>query len=439
MSLKTLKAPETGQQDYYDTRTPGFGVRVFKTGTKTFFVRTRIDRRAVRRTLGTFPTTSLADARLQAQTIRCDRKIADPNPCLALDTESEGSPSTARPPHLNLPRAARPVLFSDEIEPYLRNCKVQEGNGSRTLVDKRNVLTKKFSRVWAGRFLHDITKTDVKTVFKSYTNAGQFHSAIKAYRYIQHFFMYCVTEDLIINSPAASLPVPAKVKSRDRYLQEHEIQLLWPAAEAAGYPFGTITKLALLTAQRRNEVTQMQWHEINWSESYWEIPGTRTKNKRPTIVPLNSLALEILHQVRELQINAPQIITGPTPPRKTTTLGNLKPSIFVFPSLRNPKTTFSGFSRAKAKLAANVDLPDDWRLHDLRRTVTTLMGKLNIDHHIKQKIINHSDASATGIYDRFNYLPQKREAMRLWGEMINNIVSNTSPIRQRIPSISEAP
>ena len=62
--LRGLKPPVSGQADYWDTLTPGFGGRVGHGGRKSFIVLTRIDRHLRRFTLKpSYPALTLAEAR----------------------------------------------------------------------------------------------------------------------------------------------------------------------------------------------------------------------------------------------------------------------------------------------------------------------------------------------------------------------------------------
>ncbi|HEY1852573.1 MAG TPA: Arm DNA-binding domain-containing protein, partial [Candidatus Binataceae bacterium] len=65
-AVAALKPPIEGQIDYWDSRKPGFGVRVSMGGTKTWLLMYRQEGRKRRLTLGRFPAISVADARARA-------------------------------------------------------------------------------------------------------------------------------------------------------------------------------------------------------------------------------------------------------------------------------------------------------------------------------------------------------------------------------------
>jgi hypothetical protein len=66
-TIQSLK-PQAQRVDYFDSTTPGFGLRVTPSGIKTWFFLYRINGRRLRRwTIGRYPTLSLAQARDKAK------------------------------------------------------------------------------------------------------------------------------------------------------------------------------------------------------------------------------------------------------------------------------------------------------------------------------------------------------------------------------------
>ena len=66
-----------------------------------------------------------------------------------------------------------------------------------------------------------------------------------------------------------------------------------------------VTRMLMVTGQRRNEVGRMQWGEIDLAKALWTLPAKRTKARREHVVPLAPLAMEILHRRRSLFRNRP--------------------------------------------------------------------------------------------------------------------------------------
>ena len=86
----------------------------------------------------------------------------------------------------------------------------------------------------------------------------------------------------------------------------------------------------------------------------------------------------------------------------------------------------SGFSKVKARLdhllAEGEWGGEPWRIHDLRRTMATGLGKLGVSRFVIARVLNHADRTVTGIYDRYEYLEEKRKALEGWGEYLAGLV-----------------
>ena len=176
---------------------------------------------------------------------------------------------------------------------------------------------------------------------------------------------------------------------------------MYGAAHEIGYPFGTIVKLLILTGQRRGEVTGMEWSELDLDAALWTIPAARSKNGRAHALPLAPVALATITAI----------------PRTS--------SRFVFPARGNHEATFSGWSKAKRELDAMVGIPD-WTLHDLRRSMATSLASLGTSPHIVERILNHAGgtfAGVAGVYNRFEYRDEMREALMAWEREVSRLVS----------------
>jgi integrase len=184
-----------------------------------------------------------------------------------------------------------------------------------------------------------------------------------------------------------------------------ELAAVWKACEEVAQPFPQIVRLLTLTAQRRGEVVGMRWSEVDWSGRTWSIPAQRTKSNRPQVVPLSTFAVAILESV----------------PRINDDL--------AFPARGREGTTTSGFSKMKRQLEERSRVTG-WTLHDLRRSGATHMASLGVAPHVIERILNHTTGTfggVAGIYNRFQYLPEMREALEKWGGTVRNFVSASEP------------
>lgn len=211
---------------------------------------------------------------------------------------------------------------------------------------------------------------------------------------------------LIEINPIADLKRPAPLASRKRVLSLEELKTFWTATAALDWPFGPVYRLLLLTGQRRDEVAAMSWEEVDLANGVWIIPGERCKNGEEHTVDLSPQALAIL-----------EALPGERRGFMFTTTGT---------------TSVSGFSKSKVRLDGLMSealggAPEPWRLHDLRRSMATLMGEeLEIDTGVIERVLNHisgSQGGLQGVYQRQQYKQKRKAALLAWGAVIERLVS----------------
>jgi integrase len=247
-------------------------------------------------------------------------------------------------------------------------------------------------------------KSDIHKMLDEIVKRG---SPITANRVLAVFRRLCnwaVGRGHVAVSPSESIESPAAENSRDRVLEDDELKLAWAAFESAGWPFGPIAKLLLLTGARRDEIAGGRWSEIDLAAKTWTIAKERSKNGLAHEIPLGDSAVKIVAEL----------------PHKS--------DVFVFST--TGKTPVSGFSKAKtsideAMLAAlkrgaeergenpeDVKAPTHWTLHDLRRTAASGMAGIGFPPHVVEAVLNHKSGTIKGVaavYNRYTYAAAARD------------------------------
>ena len=161
-------------------------------------------------------------------------------------------------------------------------------------------------------------------------------------------------------------------------------------------PYGLLVEFLALTGQRREEVAQLKWDELDEKTRTWTIPGTRTKNKKVHIVHLSTPAWKVI-----------EACSGEP---------------YVFGTARGKR--FQRFGREKHAIDKLCGITG-WRLHDLRRTIVSGMARLGIPPHVAGKILNHQAGTISGVaavYQRHDFLAERKEALDRWGRHVGEIV-----------------
>ena len=121
-------------------------------------------------------------------------------------------------------------------------------------------------------------------------------SADRARVTLSGLFGWAIDRGYLDTNPTMNVRARAQGGARERVLSEAELVEVWKACEDAG-EFGAIVRLLMLTGQRRAEIGDLAWSEIDLDKRQIELPERRTKNGRPHIVPLSDEALAILQDV----------------------------------------------------------------------------------------------------------------------------------------------
>ncbi len=385
------RKPPPAMVELWDTLLPAFGVRLHSGGRRTFFVMGRFRGKQRRYKIGIYPATSLAEARSRARDLLQDlARGRDPKKREALERREE-----QRRQANNFAAVAEAFL-----EEYVRAKQL------RSAANIESQITHVLIPAWGDRPIADITRADIKELLrttrrkkgKGQNRRGGPTAANRLLATISKLFNWALDEEIVQTSPAVRLTPPAPEVERDRILGDDEIKAIWNAAGKMGFPFGSMIKLLFLTGQRRSEVARMCWSEVDVDAAAWTIPGARAKSGRGHLVPLSPAALKILGEAPE---------TGE----------------YVFSSGRAGDRPVSGFSRAKRRCTRLSGLVEDWRLHDIRRSVATGLRSLGFDRLTVSKILNHAESGVTRIYDRFADDAGKRRALDEWAMHVEAVVS----------------
>jgi integrase len=388
--------------EYWDEQLRGFGVRVSRRGAaattaKTYFVRYRVGAKMRRLSLGNARRVSLADARAKARAV-------------LVSVDKGDDPAVARAV------GRRAETFGDLWTEYLSRHAKQN---KRSWRDDERIAKAELLPHWRHRKARDITRRDVREVLDTIVDRKAPIMANRTLALARKVFNFGLERDLVENNPCHKIKPPSRERSRDRVLSDEEISALWKALQneedAGRYLIAAFYRIRLLTAQRGREVLRMKWSDLSQEPggSVWTVPSDVTKNRKSHRVPLSATVVEIIKAVGarleddRQRANKWREKKG-EPPRN--------PSEWVFPSPRGTApmaNTQKAFDRVR--LACGKP---NFTAHDLRRTAATRMtGDLKIPRFTVGRVLNHLEPGVTGVYDRYAYDDEKRDALGRWGRL----------------------
>jgi len=407
--------PTDYQYEVFDRSVGGFALRVSPSGSKTFVINFRCNGKGRRMTLGNAAVMPLSEARQAAMAAKAMAKSGiDP-----LDEKRQQKEMMRREQQAEVLKdehsfSAIADLF---VQRYSRG-KNAEPNKKTWREDDR-ILRKYVVPKWGPLQIDEIGRSDVVSLLDSVEDASGLYQANHVLAVVRKLFNWALVERALIEvTPIVPGMARKGEKKRIRVLKPAEIRSMWAAAIQLGYPFGSIFRLLLATGQRRDEVANMKWSQLDLSEALWTIPSVGTKADRGDhLVPLNSIASEII-----------------------SALPRVDGSDLLFPTSSNVNRAVSGFSKAKARCdkmtmsdkfyKADMVAVKDWRLHDLRRTMATVMvNNLGIAPHVVGAVLNHDPKAYKGItatYTVGRLLDDRKRALDAWGQKLANILNPDS-------------
>jgi integrase len=375
-----------------DTEVPGFAVRVSPQGKRTFVLISRFTtNNPTRRALGTYPDINVREARERAREWR--RMIAQ-----GVDPKADRE---------RLQREAQRKQannFTAVAEDFFAHIKRQ---GQRRAADVERTVRRVFVAQWRDRPIADIDRFDVQSVIEHTVKRGKHAMAHLLLAYIRRLFNYAISREIIDRSPCDRLrprDVIGERAQRDRVLTDDELAALWRAAHRIGYPFGSFVLTLMLTGQRRSEVAHMAWREVDLRTKEWTIPRERAKSKATMVVPLTDDTITLLECLPRFR--GPYVFShtfGATP------------------------LTISSKSKKMLDRAMTVELGHAvaFTLHDVRRSLRTGLSRLRVPTEVAEAVIGHRQRGLLQIYNQWDYLPERREALTLWAKHLKSIIEPT--------------
>ena len=406
--LEATSAPAAGRVEISDNRCVGLCFRVTAGGVRSWSFRFRdpLTGKLTRATIGAYPDISLADAREAAGVMRAQVSKGG-NP---VEIKRQARAQSGGKTFQALADRYLALIRNPDSERFKRSADQDDRNL------KLHILPK-----WGKRQFAGITRGDVIELLDGLVAAGKPTLANRVHSLISAVFSFAVDVGLMAGNPCARLRKRGAERTGKRVLADDEIRLLWTigAAPPVSELVGLALRLILITGCRPGEVAGAQKGELasvnRDADAALVLPGERTKNKRPHLVPLSRLAVETIQRAK--------VLSGDD-------------STAVFASRIEDDAAIAGHSLATAmnRFAEQLDAKGDpvrkrWRddpptPHDLRRTFSTRLASLGVAKELRDRLLNHIGGDVESRhYNLHDYSEQKRAALEMWCNVLAAILA----------------
>jgi integrase len=382
--IRDTAPPESGTKTLWDgghkDAVTGFGIRVYASGKRSFFLNYRVDGYERRYTIGEWPTWSLGAARDEAKDLR--KRINRGDDPAAEKRERREAPTVG-----------------DLIARYVAEHLPTKTAGQSRARDEVKMLELIGDKLGHGTKVADIHAGDIQAMHQAITNSGRGGSRpVGANRILgicSKMFSLTLVPMAGENEPwrNAMQGNPCRGVKRNpetakgRLFSQAELAAITDAianygADARGP--GVVSaksaadciRLIMLTGCRPAEARIARWAEFDREPGFWVKPSAHTKQRREHRLPLSAAAIELISRMRaERKADGEWMFPGQLPGQP------LKQLWAIWHYIRDV-----------------VGLGQDSRVYDLRHTFASLGAGGGLNLPIIGKLLGHTQARTTERY-----------------------------------------
>ena len=385
----TLRNAKPGEKQIKLFDGHGLFLLIAPSGTKAWRLKYSFQGREKLISLGLYPTVSLKEARERAATAR-------------KDIENGIDPSEKR----KLEKTACQNTFEAvALEWYEQNKHKWSENTAKSILHrmKRNLFpqigSKPVHLVSAPELLAILRKIEARGVKDIPHIVRSISSSV---------FRYAIATGRAERDPAADLKgalAPRVRRNLPSQTTPEAVGHLMIAID--NYPGTFVVRSALqlmaLTFCRTGELRNAEWREIDFEDGLWRIPAERMKMSRDHLIPLSRQSVAILRKL--------QAYSGK--------------DVYVFPNYKTEKRSMSKSALLGAIRRLGFE-NDEMCPHGFRSMASTMLNELGYNGDWIERQLAHVPRNIIrGIYNRAEYLPERRKMMQAWADYLDELRRKT--------------
>lgn len=381
LTKRMIDSLEAREKDYFewDDELPGFGVRVWPTGRKTYVAQYRAGKQTRRFKVGVHGPLTVEEARKQAKIVLGDvARGDDPQ----LDRATRRKSLTVKDLCEGYFEAAdKGLIFGKRGKPKKASTLyVDQGRAKRHIIPLLGAkLVQDLTTADVVKMMRDVTVG--KTAMSESTGklrgrsivAGGAGTASQAVTLLSAILTYAASEGIVQHNVARGIKKPA-VGKRTRRLDAKEYRALGKALDAAdGELWQAVAgiRLFLLTGFRLSEIASLKWSEVDEAGSCFRLGDSKTG---ASVRPIGRPVFDILGTLER----------DPTNPH-------------VLPSPRKEDGFYTSLDTALDRITENAEI-EGVTLHTLRHSFASVAGDLGFTEITIAALLGHAAAGVTQKY-----------------------------------------
>lgn len=267
--------------------------------------------------------------------------------------------------------------------------------------------------------VHKINAPETIKVLQPIAERQALETVRKLSRWVNEVMTFAVNTGLVHANPLAGISKAfkaPKVENRPT-IKPEELPDFLRTLDSAQITLTTrcLIHWLLHTMVRPGEGAGARWEEINFETKQWVIPAERMKQRRDHFVPLTDQTLAILDTMRPISGHRD----------------------YIFPSTYKPKESIN---KSSANMALKrMGYKGKLVAHGLRSLASTALNEQEFSHDVIEAALAHTDKnSIRAVYNRAEYLEQRRVMMQWWSNQVEAAATGSLSIsgKQGLKAVS---
>lgn len=236
---------------------------------------------------------------------------------------------------------------------------------------------------------------------------------------IREVFAHAIARHVVQSDPCAHIKARAVIGGRPAQrervmLTDAELSAVFNELPSVSRTCALMARILLSTGVRIGELVRARWEYVDFEKAEWLIPPEHSKTKRGFVVPLTPVVAGWFAELKTMAYSSDFVL-----PLRARFNG----------TERDDHMSLSTLNAALQGLCirlASADHPARCRPfspHDLRATCRSHLGALGVDVLIAERCLNHALGGLVAVYDKHDYLPERRRALELWSAKLAAIES----------------
>lgn len=229
---------------------------------------------------------------------------------------------------------------------------------------------------------------------------------------IREIFAHGIARHVVKENPCAHIKAKAIIggtkQQRERVmLTDAELAELFKALPGLSRPNVLMVRILLATGARIGELVGAESSHVDFERAEWTIPPEHSKNGKQFVIPLPPMVAGWFVELQALAFGSRYVL-----PIRTRNHGNEDDAHMEPVTLNAALNTLAKTLGDKCRR---------FTPHDLRSTCRSHLGALGVDVLIAERCLNHSLGGLVAVYDKHDYLTERRRALDLWAAKLASL------------------